>query len=107
MITDAKIDFNRRNGRHRCATRSDSGFEAPRTYSVDGFLIKSEASALHDLNIGCMAVQLNDRLERHNSLEFSFPRFVRIRWVRAIEAAWSGFCSPRDVSDETSQTDRD
>ena len=74
MSEETEIDFDRRNGRYRRAVGSDGGFEAPGTHGFDGLLIQSKAGALYDLNIGRMAVWLNDHLQDHNSLKLSFAR---------------------------------
>ena len=71
---EPEIDFNRRNGRYRRAVGSDGGFEAPRTHGFDGLLIQPKASALYNLDIGRVAVWLNDHLQDHNSLKLGFAR---------------------------------
>ena len=73
-LEEAEIDFDRRNGRYRRAIGPNGRFEAPGTHGFDGLLIQSETRALYDLNVGCMAVWLNDYLQDHDALKLSFAR---------------------------------
>ena len=73
-LQQTEINFDGCNRRHRRATGSDSRLEAPGTHGFDCFLIQSETSTLHDLDVGCMAVRLNDHLKDHNSLKLSLAR---------------------------------
>src|SRR5579864_4100990 len=85
-LEESEIDFDRRNGRYRRAIRSDSGFESPGANGLDGLFVQPKAGALHHLNVGGVAVGLNDDLENYDSLKLGFARVFRILRLGTIEA---------------------
>src|SRR5437879_5541131 len=80
-----EVDFDRRNGRHRGAIRTDCGFETPGANGFDGLLIQPKAGALDHLNVGGMAVWLNDHLENDNALKLGLARVFRILRLGTIK----------------------
>src|SRR5690348_6296786 len=80
-----EVDFDRRNGRHRSAVRTDGGFEAPGANGLNGLFIQPKSSALDHLNVGGVAVGLNDHLKNYDALKLGFARVLRILRLGAIE----------------------
>src|ERR1700719_3487930 len=85
-LEETEIDFDRRNCCYRRAIGTDCRLEAPGTHGFDCLLVQSETRALHHLDVGRMAVRLDDHLQDHDSLELGFARVFRILRLGAIQA---------------------
>src|SRR5258708_4200306 len=79
--------FNRYLHRHDFACRSRSRFEFPLPDCLYRFFIQSQSRTLQHLNVRCAPVGGDNHQQHYNALVFRFARFVRILWIRAVQAA--------------------
>jgi hypothetical protein len=78
--------FDRNSRRGRLAIGAVCRLELPIAHRFNGFLIQAEAGTLHDFNVCCFSVGLDDQAQQHFALILSLACLIGIVGARAINA---------------------
>src|SRR5712672_749031 len=85
-LVQSERNFDRYDGWHNFAVRSDGRLELPSLDRFDGFLFQAEARTFYNGDVDRAPIRSDRHLQHDGTLVFRLARFVRILWDRAVEA---------------------